>query len=409
MKQVLNGEKGEHWRIIDGLITTHGKVFVPMESPVLLGLLAHAHGCGHEGTEKTLHRLRADFHVPGACALVRDFVLTCTTCQRNKIDQLQPVGLLQSLPVSSSVWADIRIYFIKGLPKVYSRSVILTIVDRFSKSTHFLSLGHSYSATTLACVFFDNIFKLHSVPNSIVSDHDPVFIGRFWQELFKLIDVNLQFSLAFHLQFDGQSEVMNKIITMYLRCLAGDQPREWLRWLPWAEYCYNTLFQSSIRTSLFRDVYGCDPPTVRSYSPGEARLPAVDAQLRDRDEFLAEVWEQLEQAQQQHKAFYDRKHRQLDFVVGEGAWLRLLHRPIASLDVKGRGKLGPKFFGPFQVTEKISDVAYRLQLLTGARLHDVFHVGLLKKFHGEAPNVPGALPPIRHGWACPTSAIVLRR
>jgi hypothetical protein len=97
--------------------------------------------------------------------------------------------------------------------------------------------------------------------------------------------------------------VTNKIITMYLRCLADDRPWEWLRWLPWAEYCYNTSFESSIRTSPFHVVYGCDPPTVRLYSPGEARLTAVDAQLRDRDEFLAEVRERLEQAQQQHKAF----------------------------------------------------------------------------------------------------------
>jgi hypothetical protein len=179
--------------------------------------------------------------------------------------------------------------------------------------------------------------------------------------------------------------------------------------LPWIEYCYNTSFQSSLRTSPFRVVYGRDPPTVRSYSLGEARLPAVDAQLQDRDEFLAEVREWLEQAQQQHKAFYNRKHRQLDFVVGEWAWLRLLHSPIVSLDVKGRGKLGPKFFRPFQVTEKIGDVAYKLQLSAGARLHDVFHVGLLKKFHGEAPSTPGTLPLIRHSRACPTPATVLRR
>jgi hypothetical protein len=90
----------------------------------------------------------------------------------------------------------------------------------------------------------------------------------------------------------------------------------------------------------------------------------VDAQLRGRDKFLVEVRERLEQAQQQHKASYDRKHRQLDFMVGKWAWLRLLHRPIVSLDIKGHNKLRLKSSGPFQVTEKISDVAYRLQLPT---------------------------------------------
>jgi hypothetical protein len=146
---VLDGEKGEHWRIIEGLIMSHGKVFVPMESLVLPGLLAHAHECGHEGIEKTLHWLRADFHVPSARALVRDFVSACTTCQCNKADQLQPTGLLQPLSVPSTVWADIRIDFIENLPKVNGRSVILMIVDRLSKSAHFLPLGHPYSTTTI--------------------------------------------------------------------------------------------------------------------------------------------------------------------------------------------------------------------------------------------------------------------
>jgi hypothetical protein len=180
------------------------------------------------------------------------------------------------------------------------------------------------------------------MPSSIVSDRDSAFTACFWQELFKLAGVNSQFSSAFHPQSDGQSEVTNKIITMYLRCLTGDQPREWLRWLLWAEYCYNTSFQSSIerRRGI---VYSCDPPTVCLYSPGEDRLPAVDAQLWDRDEFLAKVRKRLEQAQQQHKAFYDHKHRQLNFVVGGWAWLHLLYCPLVLLNVKGHSKLGPKF------------------------------------------------------------------
>jgi hypothetical protein len=86
IKQVLNDEKGEHWQIIDGLIMAQGKVYVPPESPALPDFLAHAHECDHEGTKNALHRLRTNFHVPGARALVRDFVRACTTCQRKKTD-----------------------------------------------------------------------------------------------------------------------------------------------------------------------------------------------------------------------------------------------------------------------------------------------------------------------------------
>ena len=102
---------------------------------------------------------------------------------------------------------------------------------------------------------------------------------------------------AFHPQSDGQSEVTNKIIAMYLRCLTGDRPRQWLEWLPWAEFCYNSSYQQSIKTSPFElVVYGRPPPSIRSYVPGDARLPAVEKAMKDRDEFLSEVRDRLEQS-----------------------------------------------------------------------------------------------------------------
>ena len=130
--------------------------------------------------------------------------------------------------------------------------------------------------------------------------------------------------------------------------------------------------------------------------------------MLERDEFLAEVRDRLEQAQQYSKHQYDKKHRELFFAVGQWVWLWLLHRPMASLSVQHRGKLGPKYFGPYKILEKIGDVAYRLELPPRARLHDVFHVGLLKPFHGTPPDAPPVLPPILNGRACPRPAKVLR-
>jgi transposase InsO family protein len=156
--------------------------------------------------------------------------------------------------------------FVEGFSRVNGKSIILTVVDRFSKYTHFVPLGHPYTATSIAKVFFEEIVRLHGWPESIVSDRDPVFTSKFWTELFKLSGVKLQLTLAFHPQSDGQSEAVNKVITMYLRCLVGDRPRQWLKWLQWVEYCYNTTFQSSIRTSPFKVVYGGDPPSIRPLS-----------------------------------------------------------------------------------------------------------------------------------------------
>jgi hypothetical protein len=120
-----------------------------------------------------------------------------------------------------------------------------------------------------------------------VSGHDPNFTSKFWTELFRLAGVKLNLSSAFHSQSDGQSEVTNKIIVMYLHCLTGDRPRQWLRLLPWAEYCLNTLFQTSLKTTPFKVVYGRDPLVLRFYTDGESRLPVVQQLLYDRDEFLA--------------------------------------------------------------------------------------------------------------------------
>jgi hypothetical protein len=144
------------------------------------------------------------------------------------------------------------------------------------------------------------------------SVHRPLLEGAVWSS-----GCHAPVHVSVSPQADEQSEATNKIVAMYLRCLTGDRPRQWLQWMSWAEFCYNSSFQTSLRTTPFRVVYGWDPPSLRSYSLGEAMLPAVDAQLRERDEFLQEVMDRLEQAQQHHKDCYDRKHRQLEFQVGQ--------------------------------------------------------------------------------------------
>jgi len=189
---------GAPWRLDTGLILCGTRVYVPPTSRALAEVLQLAHTAGHEGVQRTLQRLCRDFAVDHDRAVVRDFVRACSTYQRNKTEALHPAGLLQPLDVPSQIWADIAMDFVEGLPKVNGKSVILTVVDRFSKYAHFILLGHPYTASSVGRAFFTDIVRLHGMPESIVSDHDPVFTGHVWSDLFKMAGVKLRMSTAFH-------------------------------------------------------------------------------------------------------------------------------------------------------------------------------------------------------------------
>ena len=195
---------------------------------------------------------------------------------------------------------------------------------------------------------------------------------------------------------------------MYLHCLAGDRPRSWLQWLPWAEFCYNTSYQSALRTTPFEVVYGRSPPSMVSYLPGSARVAAVDRHLRDRDEFLLDIRDRLVLAQDTMREIHDKKRRFVQFAVGDWVLLRLHHRIAVGITLAASSKLGPRFFGPYQIVERLGAVAYRLRLPPKARIHDVFDVALLKKYEGDPPGAIVPLPSTLHGRVIPTPAAVVR-
>ena len=115
-------------------------------------------------------------------------------------------------------------------------------------------------------------------------------------------------SSSYHPQTDGQTEVVNCTLEQYLRYFAGDQPRKWLEWLPWAEYSYNTSFHSSTKMTPFKAVYGISPSNLRSYIPGTAKVQAVDEYLRDRSTILRELQHNLNLARNRMKTQAD-QHR----------------------------------------------------------------------------------------------------
>ena len=168
--ELAAGTRGAPWSLLDGMVAYADRLYIPPDSPLLLEVVAATHDDGHEGVQRTLHRLRRDFYFPAMRRVVQDFVRACATCQRNKSEHLHPAGLLLPLPVPQAVWSDVGLDFIEALPRVGGKSVILTVVDRFSKYCHFIPLAHPYSAESVAQAFFSEIVRLHGIPQSMVSD-----------------------------------------------------------------------------------------------------------------------------------------------------------------------------------------------------------------------------------------------
>ena len=153
---------------------------------------------------------------------VEDYVKQCSVCQQAKHMNSLPAGLLAPLPIPEGAWQHITMDFVEGLPISNGYNAILVVVDRFTKCAHFLGLKHPFTAAQIAKLVLDNIVKLHGLPSSIVTDRDKIFVSAFWKELFKLYDITLQLSTAYHPQTDGQTERVNQCLEMYLRCSVYD-------------------------------------------------------------------------------------------------------------------------------------------------------------------------------------------
>ena len=151
---------------------------------------------------------------------VRDFVLSCPVCQQEKSVTKVPVGLLEPLTLPKQKWADVIMDFIMGLPRSSNgNDGILTVVDRATKMVNLVPVKQTITASETTQVYWTNIGRLHGLPRSIVSDRDPRFVSKFWQGLWSRLGTKLRMPSAYHPQIDGQSEKMNRVVEMILRCI----------------------------------------------------------------------------------------------------------------------------------------------------------------------------------------------
>ncbi|GJW82725.1 putative nucleotidyltransferase, ribonuclease H [Tanacetum coccineum] len=339
----------------------------------------------HHGADKMYHDLRDMYWWPGMKRDIAIYVSKCLTCSKVKAEHQRPSGLLQQPEIPEWKWDKITMDFITKLPKTKSgHDTIWVIVDRLTKSAHFLAIREDYSTERLARLYIDEIVARHGVSVSIISDRDGRFTSRFWQTLQKALGTRLDMSTSYHPQMDGQIEDTIQTLEDMLRACVIDFGGNWDVHLPLVEFSYNNSYHSSIRCAPFEALYGikCRSPVLWA-EIRESSLTGSELVQETTDKVVL-IKEKLKAARDRQKSYADNRRKPLEFEVGDKVLLKVL--PWKGVMHFGKkGKLAPRYVGPFEILERIGPVAYRLRLPKElSEVHDTFHVSNLKKCLADA-------------------------
>ncbi|KAK5775866.1 hypothetical protein PVK06_043820 [Gossypium arboreum] len=205
--ECVSNEESEFQINDNDCLTFKGRLCIPRNSELVSMILSKAHSSRmaiHPGSTKMYNDLKRQFWWHGMKRDISDFVSRCSICQQVKAEHQVPSGLLQPITIPEWKWNRVTMDFVSGLPMSASKKdAIWVIVDRLTKSAHFVPVRTDFSMDKLAELYVSQIVRLHGVPISIVSDRDPRFTSRFWKKLQEALGTKLHFSTAFHPQTDG--------------------------------------------------------------------------------------------------------------------------------------------------------------------------------------------------------------
>ena len=344
----------------------------------------------HPGSDKMYLDLKKLYWWPNMKAEIATYVGKCLTCSKVKAEYQKPSGLLQQPEIPEWKWEQISMDFITKLPKTSGGyDTIWVIVDRLTKSAHFLPIKETDKMEKLTRVYIKEIVRMHGVPKSIISDRDSRFTSRFWQTLQKSLGTRLDMSTAYHPQTDGQSERTIQTLEDMLQACVIDFGNAWDVHLPLAEFSYNNSYHTSIKAAPFEALYGrkCRSPIcwaevgdtqLARDQANESRLTGPEI-IQETTDKIIQIRERLKAARDRQKSYADVRRKPLEFQVGDKVLLKV--SPWKGVIRFGkRGKLSPRYVGPFEILARIGPVAYRLKLPQElSNVHDVFHVSNLKK------------------------------
>jgi hypothetical protein len=391
-ERIKEGKTKEFREDEQGTLWFGKRVCVPKDSELRKLIFQEAHESPysiHPGNTKMYMDLKERFWWPNMKREIAEYIAVCDVCSRVKAGHQRPAGLLQPLPIPDWKWDKVGMDFITGLPKTKSGyDSIWVVVDHLTKVAHFIPVKTTYTSAKLAKVYMKEIVRLHGVPKGIVSDRGTQFTSHFWRQLHESLGTRLEFSTAFHPQTDGQTERVNQILEDMLRACALDYGSSWEENLPYAEFAYNNSYQASIEMPPFEALYGkkCRTPLMWD-GVGERSLFGPDL-IKDAEEKVRLIRDRLKIAQSRQKSYADTKRRDVTYEIGDRAYLRV--SPLRGVKRFGiKGKLAPRYIGPYKILARKGEVAYQLELPEVlSAIHDVFHVSQLKKCHPEMAETP---------------------
>uniref|UniRef100_A0A2N9I1S3 RNA-directed DNA polymerase n=1 Tax=Fagus sylvatica TaxID=28930 RepID=A0A2N9I1S3_FAGSY len=346
----------------DGSLRFGNRLCVPNDPDLKEEILSEAHNTGytvHPGGTKMYRDLKGTFWWNNMKREIAGYVARCLVCQQVKIEHQRPGGLLQPLPIPEWKWEHISMDFVTGFPRTPNgNDSIWVIVDRLTKSAHFLAIKIGLSLERLAKLYVNEIVRLHGVPHSLSSSDR-------WASL------------------KGTIQILEDM----LRACAIDFRGSWEEHLPLVEFAYNNSYQASIQMAPYEALYGrkCRSPICWD-DIGERKIlgPEIVQHTVDKIQLIRE---RLRSAQSRQKSYADTRRRKLEYQVGDHVFLRVSPtKGVMRFGIKG--KLSPRFIGPFEVLERVGEVAYRLALppmLAG--VHNVFHVSMLRKYVPDCNHV----------------------
>ncbi|GJX36959.1 putative reverse transcriptase domain-containing protein [Tanacetum coccineum] len=299
---------------------------------------------------------------------------------------LRTVRLLVQPKIPEWKWDNITMDFVTKLPKSsQGYDTIWVIVDRLTKSAIFTPMRETDPMDKLARMYLKEVVTRHGIPVSIICDRDPRFASNFWRSLQNALGTNLDMSTAYHPQTDGQSERTIQTLEDMLRACAIDFGKGWVNHLPLVEFSYNNSYHASIKAAPFEALYGrkCRSPVCWT-EVGEAQILGPEL-IQETTEKIVQIKQRMQAARDRQKSYADLKRKPMEFQVGDKVMLKV--SPWKGVVRFGkRGKLNPRYVGPFKVLEKVGEVAYKLELPEElSRVHNTFHVSNLKKCHADEP------------------------